>query len=141
MSSRAAPGYRTISKNRYLQIHPQKPVDGKTLGVKITFYIKPRARPDALIIHNHASVFSIVLHFNHQHRQEVDLSIRVHPIFVSGEDLHVVLEPFDFDEGFVGFTLKGHHGVLLIGTGVLKVLDKVNCCFGCNEKIQSETWK
>lgn len=103
--------------------------------------MKQSAGPDAVIFCEHTCVLCIIPQVNHQHRQEVDLPVRVHSVLVSREDLHVVLEPFDFDERLVGFTLKGHHGVLLIGTGVFQVLREANRCLRCNKKIKSETQK
>lgn len=87
-----------------------------------------------IIIDHHAGVFCSVLHGNHQHRQEVNLSIRVHPVFVSREDLHVVFEPFHFDKRLVCFTFKGCHCVLLLGGEFFQFLYEVDdlLCYKSN---------
>lgn len=114
--------------------HRSSQIRGKTTAAgKVTFNREPGARPDTFIVCGHAGVFGIILHSDGQYRQEVDLPVRVHSVFVSSKDLHVVLVPFNFDEGFAGFTLKCHHGVLFLCVGVLQVLSEGNCRLGCNK--------
>ena len=83
-----------------------------------------------VILNNNARILIVILHVDYQNRQEMYFSVRVHPIFVTRENLSIVLQPFDFNKRLICFTLKGNHGVLLFGFGIFHLFSEINNLLG-----------
>ena len=79
-----------------------------------------------VILNNSAGILVIIFHGDHTNGHEMYVSVRMHPVFVTCENLSIVLQPFDFNKRLIGFTFIGHNGVLLFSVIIFQFLSEGN---------------